>query len=116
MGIYTKVHKSKVPPGTKLITTKWVDTNKGDDVNPMCRSRLVLRDMKARKTKNEQLEAKDLFSSMPPLESFRTMVSLMMSKRVSSRGLPLKLAFYDISRAHFMASWTGRCLQRCRRS
>ena len=82
--LFDPVPRSEATP--KPITLKWVDTNKGDDVNPMCRSRLVLRDIKARRAKDEQLEAKDLFSSMPPLESFRTMVLLMMSKRVSSRG------------------------------
>lgn len=61
----------------------------------------MLRDIKARKRPDQQMEAKDLFSSMPPLEAFRTAVSLMMSRRTSSRGKPLKLAFFDISRAHF---------------
>ena len=38
---------------------------------------------------------------MPPLEAFRTAVSLMTSRRTSSRGKQLKMAFFEISRARF---------------
>ena len=30
MGVYIKVHKSKVF-GKKVVTTRWIDTNKGDE-------------------------------------------------------------------------------------
>ncbi len=33
--------------GRPPISTRWVDVNKGDDVNPKYRSRLVARQMKA---------------------------------------------------------------------
>ncbi len=71
-----------------------MDTNKSDDVRPMYRSRLALRP-------DQRMEAKGLVSSMPPLEAFRTAVSLMTSRRTSSRGKQLKMAFFEISRARF---------------
>ena len=85
------------------IDLKWVDTNKGDGLNPNYRSRLVLRDIKARKKESEKMPMKDLFSSMPPLEAIRLFVSILMSQRVNRLGRRLKLAGYDISRAHFNA-------------
>ena len=36
-------------PGSKLIGTRWVDTNKGDDVRPDYRSRLVAQEVKRHK-------------------------------------------------------------------
>ena len=41
MGVYTKLHRNQMPPGTKLITTKWVDTDKGNGGEPNYRSGLV---------------------------------------------------------------------------
>ena len=51
---------------SKPITLKLVDTIKGDDMLPTCRRRWVLRDSGARKSAEQQMEAEDLFSSMPP--------------------------------------------------
>ena len=42
---------------SKPIPLKWIDTNKGDDANPNYRSRLVLRDIKARKRPEQRMEA-----------------------------------------------------------
>ena len=63
------------------IALKWVETNKGDHIKVKYRSRLVLRDTKARHNQYEQLESKYLFSSMPPLEAFRALLLLIASKR-----------------------------------
>ena len=87
--------------GQTPIDLLWVDTNKGDDGSPEYRSRLVLRDIKARKKKVDRLAVKDLFSCMPPLEALRALLSLKMSMQVSNRGKELKFAIFDISRAHF---------------
>ena len=38
---------------------------------------------------------------MPPLEAAKILCSLLASKRTSKSGKLLKLALYDISRAHF---------------
>ena len=40
----------RIETTSKPITLKWVDTNKADDLNPNYKSRLVQRDLKARKT------------------------------------------------------------------
>ena len=45
--------------GKPPVTLRWVDTNKGDDLKPNYRSRLVMRDIKVKKTEAERLEAKD---------------------------------------------------------
>ena len=38
---------------------------------------------------------------VPLLQTFRTFLSLMHSKRPSERNKPMKMAFFDISRARF---------------
>ena len=43
--------------GKPPIPVRWLGTNKGDPTNPNYRSRLVVREIKARKTKEEQLPA-----------------------------------------------------------
>ena len=45
-GVYRKVRRSSVPKGTKVIQVRWIDINKGDEVNPDIRSRLVAKDFK----------------------------------------------------------------------
>ena len=54
--------------GSKVITTRWVDTNKGDVANPNYRARLVGREMK---TDNRL----DLFVGTPPLEVLKIILS-----------------------------------------
>ena len=44
-GIYTKVQRSEAAAnGCKVISTKWLDVNKSDDVNPNIRYRMIARD------------------------------------------------------------------------
>ena len=50
----------------------------------------------------ESRELEQLFSAMPPLEALKLLCSLKVSLKMSCRGKPLKLAHFDISRAHFM--------------
>ena len=45
---------------------RWIDINKGDDVNPEYRSRLVAQEVK----RDSSLE---LFAATPPLEALRTL-------------------------------------------
>ena len=45
MRVYDLVPESdQTKKGGKIIGTRWVDVNKGDTVNPNCRSRLVGRE------------------------------------------------------------------------
>ena len=45
--------------------------------------------------------ASQLFRAMPPLESVKALVSIMMSVSWSNKRKPLKLRHYHISQAHF---------------
>ena len=54
--------------GKPLITTRWVDTNKGSEEEPNYRARLVAREIK----KDNRL---DLFSATPPLEAMKALIS-----------------------------------------
>eukprot|EP00971_Amphidinium_carterae_P143628 2845759-Amphidinium_carterae.1 len=56
--------------------------------------------MKAAKRPGEQLKESELFSTMPPLEAIKTLCSLCMSLGVFPKGKQLKLALWDICRAH----------------
>ena len=55
--------------GKRLVTVRWVDVNKGDDINPNIRSRLVARQIL-------QPGQEAICSPTPPLESLRTILSL----------------------------------------
>ncbi len=55
--------------GKPPITVRWVDVNKGDDINPNVRSRLVARQIR-------QPGEEAIFAPTPPLESLRTILSL----------------------------------------
>ena len=67
MGVYSKVHKSEVKKSKegKIITTRWIDTDKGQGVY---RSRMVGREIK-----NDKRQ--DLFSPTPPLETMKLLVA-----------------------------------------
>ena len=55
--------------GKQPILVKWVDTNKGDDLEPNYRSRLVAKDIR---TKGED----SIFAPSPPLEAFSALLTL----------------------------------------
>ena len=86
--------------GTKPITVKWVDVNKGDDFEPNYRSRLVAREIRKH---GEKL----IFASTPPLESLLTILSLAAThlqgepehSRVPSSENRTQIQVIDISRA-----------------
>ncbi|CAE7854404.1 GIP [Symbiodinium necroappetens] len=92
--------------GKQPIPLKWVDTQKGDAQNPNLRSRLVVKDIKARKSPEDQLDPAMLFSAMPPLEAVRLLASMLVTKGRSKpkHGRLLRLGSWDISRAHFYGS------------
>ena len=54
---------------------RWVDVNKGDDINPNYRSRLVARQMKALDNSGASY-----FAPAPPLEALRSVISLAMTR------------------------------------
>ena len=95
MGVYRKVPRGEAKRlGCKVITTKWLDTNKGDEHTPNYRSRLVGREVKHDKRL-------DLFSATPPLETLKLLCSVCARGQGGAR--PLRLAAVDIKRAYFYA-------------
>ena len=92
--------------GKSPISVKWVDINKGDDLHPRYRSRLVARQLKATDPSGQCY-----FAPAPPLESLRAVIS--MAATTSEGWHPcyepnshrrMQLAFIDISRAYFCAA------------
>ncbi len=97
MGVYTKVKRQ---PWMKVISTKWIDTNKGDELRPNYRSRLVGREL--------NLCKKDgLFAATPPVESLRMVLSICASSQNSyNEADNFIIMSNDIKRAYFYAPVT----------
>ena len=75
MGVHKEVLRDVAKKmGCKVITTEWVDTNKGDTSRPNYRSRLVGREVKYDKRL-------DLFSAAPPLETLKFLCSMCQEVR-----------------------------------
>ena len=95
MRVYTKVpRKLAKDGGHKVISTKWLDTNKGDDDKPNYRSRLVGREIK----RDKRL---DLFAATPPLETIKFLAARCAQKQGGAK--PWRLAVIDVRRAYFYA-------------
>ena len=91
--------------GRPPITVRWVDVNKGDDLNPKYRSRLVARQLKAHDRSNNSY-----FAPTPPLEALRTVISMAASKMENwepnydpTAEDRMQISLMDISRAYFNA-------------
>ena len=91
--------------GKPPVTVRWIDTNKGDDLHPNYRSRLVARDI--RRPGEEAL-----FAPTPPLESLRTILSFAATNlpgrpkhvRDPESEMRTQISFVDVVRAYFCAS------------
>ena len=79
-----------------IISTRWIDINKGDDANPVYRSRLVGKGF------NDGL-MDGLFAATPPLEALRSLVHEAATVRSSEEmGSKVTMA-NDVARAFFEA-------------
>ena len=97
MGVYTKVRREK---WMKVITTRWIDTNKGDERVPDYRARLVGREIKRDRRD-------DLFAATPPLESLRMILSICSSNQQQSWASGrFAIMSNDVKRAYFYAPVT----------
>ena len=95
MGVYVKVPRENARlHGCKVITTKWLHANTGDDQNPSYRSRLVGREIKRDKRM-------DLFSATPPLETLKLLISLCARRQGATK--PCRMAIIDNKRAYAKA-------------
>ena len=104
--MYEKVPRWKAREALgKVVTTHWIDVNKGDLRNPNYRARLVGREMKMDKRL-------DLFAATPLLESLRLMCSLCASNQ--GRKDPFRILSIDIKRAYCYApvARPGQCLSK----
>ena len=93
LGVYEKVPRAQAGK-SKIISVRWIDTNKGDDASPDYRSRLVAREIK----RDKRL---DLFVATPPIETLK----LLLAKLAGSMGRK-RAAVIDIKRAYFHAPST----------
>ena len=91
--------------GRAPISVRWVDVNKGDDLHPKYRSRLVARQLKA-----TDRSGKSFFAPTPPLEALRTVISLAATTTGSwkpcydpTSNRRTQIGMLDISRAYFNA-------------
>lgn len=99
MKVHSKVDRSVAKQiGAKIIPTKWIDTNKGDDDNPNYRARLVGREIKID-------QRPDLFAATPPLEALRMIFSICASNQHGKD--PYRILSSDIKRAYFFARAKG---------
>ena len=100
--VYVKapVEESYRETGKGPVSTKWLDTNKGDSVHPNIRSRFV-----AREIAHERDTA--MFAATPPLEANKLLYSLATTEGVGyneeDRAGGICLMFIDIKRAFFNA-------------
>ena len=93
MNLYTKVSLQEcyAKIGKAPITVRWIDINKGDNINPNYRSRLVAREINTHKRD-------DLFAGTPPLEALKSILSIAAS---GNKGEVIMVN--DVSRAFFHA-------------
>jgi len=105
--VWTKRPKAECyrQTGRPPISVRWVDVNKGDDVNPRYRSRLVARQLKCRDTSGTSY-----FAPAPPLEGVKAILSC--ASTTFGKTAPdldptsehrTTIGLYDISRAYFCA-------------
>ena len=76
-GVWIKVPVQRAfdRTGRPPISARWVDINKGDEIEPNYRSRYVARQLKALDTSGASY-----FAPAPPLEALKTILSLAMTK------------------------------------
>ena len=88
--------------GWKIVRSRWIDINKGDDLNPNYRSRMVGEEF-------NDSELDGLFAATPPLEAFRLLLSWAATDGSAPPGgarrgqLQKSLLIADASRAFFEA-------------
>ena len=90
--VWTKIpRKEAVRRGLKIIQTRWIDVNKGDQDNMVYRSRLVAKEF------NQSKDA-SLFAATPPLEALKLLIS-----EAATDGHDKTIMINDIARAFFEA-------------
>ena len=96
MGVWKNIPREEaIRNNWKIIDTRWIDINKGDDKNPIHRSRLVGKEF-------NDGEMDGLFAGTPPLEALRFLVHRAATVNNKNPGESV-LMICDVSRAFFEA-------------
>ena len=91
---YATVAECREKTGADPISTKWVDTNKGDSTNPCYRSRWV-----AQQYRRAWVET--IFAATPNIEAARLLLADAASR--CKEGVEIRTMIIDIKRAYFYA-------------
>ena len=98
MQVYERFDRSEMDRTRgKLIDTRWLDTNKSDEANPLYRSRLVGREFNTHKDDS-------LYAATPPLEALRLITSWAATIDEEGKGHCHEVMINDVSRAYFYAT------------
>ena len=97
---YATYEEAWAETGKKPISTRWVCTNKGDDLNPNIRCRWVAREFRD--------DQDVIFAATAPYESIRLLLSAAAAKEETTHkgkigGERLQIALIDVKRAYFNA-------------
>ena len=113
MGVWEPIPR---PKNEKVIGTRWIDVNKGDEQRPKYRSRLVARELKVKSGQSET-HWSDFFASMPPITALRILFTIAVTKKIPNKDGKLIhldpttcLIFIDIKKAHFWSPARRRLL------
>ena len=88
--VWREVPRSRAA-GKRVVGTRWVCSNKGDEENPEVRCRLVCQEVKT-------YQSEEFFAATPPVESLRLIMSM------AAEDPEFEVTLVDISRAYFNAS------------
>ena len=95
--VYTKIPRQQAErDGIKVIKSRWIDINKGDDKAPRYRSRLV-----AKEFRTPDREGENMFAGTPPLEALKMLISEAATMKPGKAKKGILIA--DVSRAFFEA-------------
>ena len=97
MQVYCRVPVAEIG-SHKVVKTRCVDTNKGDERFPEIRCLLVAKEVKKRN--NTEEESVNIFASTSPLEAVKLLISEKTTKTVFRNNRQLKLNFVDVKKAH----------------
>eukprot|EP00971_Amphidinium_carterae_P229804 4560138-Amphidinium_carterae.3 len=94
MDVYKKisVEEAMMLTGTKPVSSRWKDINKGDRDHIQVRSRLIGREFK-------KLGVDSLFTATPPWMSFRAVFSPFMTRRCKNKRTDKVMLLLDVKRA-----------------
>ena len=95
--MYSKVTRKEAQArGWQVIKTRWIDIKKGDDANPVYRSRLV-----GKQFKNEAMDG--IFAGTPPLEALRCLIHEAATVRLKEDPYSKIVMINNVDRAFFEA-------------